>query len=144
MIETEKIEDVLLNLVKTNIAGLKTVEPYEAKYDETQVSQLLIIAPFVLLHYGGLDVDENQRLQNNGAGIVRQDFEFTVGTKSLRSTREGQVGAYAILRALGAMFDGQPVAVEGKKISFGLVSERFVSSQSGLLVYSSSYRMFQL
>jgi phage gp37-like protein len=144
MIDTEKIEDAMIARIKGGLPGLKTVEPYEAKYDQSQVSQMLILSPFVLVHFGGLDVDEEKRLAGLASGTVEEIFEFTVGAKSLRSPREGQVGAYGILRTLKSLFDGKLLEVDGVKIPMGLVSERFVSSQDGLLVYSASYKMFQL
>jgi hypothetical protein len=93
--------------------------------------------------YGGLDVIEEKRLETFGAGLVRQYFHLTIGTNSLRSKREGQIGAYEILQEVGMLFDGQTIDVGGQNVPLGLVDENFVRSEGGLILYGTTYAAYQ-
>lgn len=143
MIDVDKIEDAMIQTIKSSSAVIKTVEPYEANFDSAQVSQLLLLTPFALVHYAGLNPIEEQRLHTFGAGVVEQDFDITIGSKSLRSRREGQLGCYAILAVLRTIFDGVSLVIDGVSLGIGLLNEAFIYSEGGLIVYRATYRTYQ-
>lgn len=144
MIDVDKIEDALVAGINGAGLNLKTVSAYEADFDQAQPSQLLLMNPFVLVHYEGLEVDDEQRLHDYSVGRNGQEFTFTVGSQSLKDRRDGQKGCYTIIRGLRGLFDGKTLTADGKQIPIGLVRETFVDSRGGLIVYASTYRVFDL
>ena len=141
MIHIEKTEDAIIERIRNNIPDVRTVETFEGEFDEAQVSQLLVLTPFVLVHYGGAIADEVQRLENFASGVVNEEFDFTVGTKSLRSRREGQVGAYEIMEQLQSLFDGVRFDVEESTVTLGFSRQAFLFSAGGLIVYQATYKV---
>jgi len=144
MVDVDKIEDAIVTAVSGAGLGLKKVAPYEADYDQQQISQLLVLAPFVLVNYDGLEVDEDQRFQDMSVGVNSQDFTLYVGSQSLKDRQDAQRGCYTILRGLRTLFDGKVITADAKPLNIGLVREFFVSSQGGLIVYAATYRVFDL
>lgn len=144
MIDVDHIEDTMTDLIKTNVDGVKTVGAYEAEYDQQQITQMLVLSPFVLVYYDSMTPDENSRLQSYETGVVEQEFAFVVGSKSFRSRREAQVGCYGILKALRTLFNGTTLTVDAQNIGIGLAGERFLDNFNGLVVYEARYRIFQM
>lgn len=146
MIDVEKIEDGLITAIKRAITSLKTVDTYEAEYDDAAPQRLLALSPFCLIYYGGLVPVDGERFQDGEIGICKQEFHFFFGSHSLRSKREGQLGCYGILKSLRELLNGNGVEVEGGDSTpeFRLDEERFLSSQHGLIVYRAVYSIYQL
>lgn len=144
MIDVDHIEDAMIDLVKSNVEGVKTVAAYEAEYDQQQITQMLVISPFVLVYYDSMQPNEDARLQSYETGVIEQEFAFIVGSKSFRSRREAQVGCYGMLKTLRSLFNGKTLTVDGVNIGIGLSGERFLDSVNGLVVYEARYRIFQM
>lgn len=147
MIEVDKIEDAIINLIKSNIGKLKTVDTYEADYDQREVAQLLLLTDYILVHYSGGSAVEGERFHSGESTVREQGFHFYIGSKSLRQRRDSQLGCYSILNQLEKLFDGKTVDVisESGEESFRLqwVNEEFVTSIGGLIVYRTFYKFYQ-
>jgi len=137
----EKIEDEIIEQIKIGIPTLKTVDTFEADYDLMEIKKFLFMTPFVLVHYAArMPV---QTLADGSAAIEKCEFDFYVGSKSLRNKREAQAGDYTILDALRNLFSGARMTIDGEMLKpFEYLGEQFVSSLEGIVVYKISFSLY--
>lgn len=143
MIAIDKVEDALIAAIKLQQPTLKTVQTLERDFTPEELDKTLVLAPFLLVRYDGLDPLESEREATGGSGMKQQDFILYAGSLSRRSAREGQVGCYTILDGLRTLLDGKNLMVEGEPITFALTAEAYVFTYKGLITYQAVYSIFE-
>jgi phage gp37-like protein len=135
MVDFEKTEDALIADMKANGPGLRTIDTFETTYSEKTLKELMPLAPFVLIQWGGLIPEESERGATGGSTTKHQDFHCIVGAQSVRSMKERQRGCYPIIKWIINQYDGKSVIVDGEAVPFALRSVVPLESDPGTAAY---------
>ncbi|TAK63656.1 MAG: hypothetical protein EPO24_04095 [Bacteroidetes bacterium] len=140
----EDIEDEFIANVKQYIPEFNTVDVREPLILESEVVALLGRTPFCYIHSLDLVPVEEARMQNGLVTLADQDFMFMVGARSLRSKKEGQRGAYDLLRKLRTTFESNTFTIGGQ--TTGIIvykGYQYEFTHQGLVVYSTVFGITQ-
>jgi len=130
--------------IKAHISGIRFAKTHEAEFDEKTLMALTPLAPFVLLRYGGLKPEPDQRMADEGSGIKKPRFFLSIGSTSLRDKSDAQRGCYSILDELRARYDGGALATDLGDVNLALEEEIFIFSAGGLIVYGAEYSYYEV
>ena len=138
-IYVEKIEDEFIEQLK-KLKVFQTVDVREPIVNETEITKLLAGTPFCFIHTLDMTPVPEARVQDGSATLVDLRFLMLIGSRSLRTKKEGQRGAYSLLRQVRETFEGNNFTIEGKNTGTIIwEGNQFEFVHGGLIVYSTVF-----
>jgi hypothetical protein len=142
--EPDEIEPVLIDLLKRNLTYLKLVDLHEPEFNEQEIGKLLSFAPFSLV-ICDVELPEFQTGGSLRTGMIHQEYNILVGSRSLRTKAESFAGVRNILHDQRVLLDGKPITIDGAPTaSFTWAGNFFEFSQQGLITFSQRYQIYQV
>jgi len=132
----EDIEDCLIDDMKANIEGIKTVDTHEKEFDEQTLGLLIPRAPFGLIRYVESRGVESEETSEGKEGVIKRSFVLALGASSMRSKKEGQRGCYSLLDQVRNRYDGCHLAVGDEEIVLYWDGDALIYSGKGIIVYA--------
>ena len=142
MVDLEKIDQVIIDTMKTNITEIKTVDTYDGSFDEKSLDSMLVTTPFILGRFLKLGTLEDQKINTGQSTVKGLRYGFVIGAKSLQSRSAQKKGCYKIWKEIDDLIDGKRLTVDSVVLpAFEFESLEFGFNYKGLTVYFSTYTM---